>query len=175
MKSFLSSVMLVCALGAFISPSLVSADSKKPFPYSKVEVEAFVDFQFDNYFVDCSEFISSFSKKFQYCDGQPCLSDAEELLTICEETEGAQQEIIELNVLPASFPDPFNPDYSKVVATGLQTVYLPLPGTPGFPAPFPLCFNFAIEQELKKDKHSSFGFSSKSWVGFYTVTPGPCE
>jgi hypothetical protein len=80
-----------------------------------------------------------------------------------------------LDVLPASYPDPdpFNPDYSNIAITGLQTVWLPL--DPTNPELFPLCFNFSIREELKADHRSSFGFSSRLWEGFYKVTPGPCQ
>jgi hypothetical protein len=73
-----------------------------------------------------------------------------------------------LDVLPASYPDPFAPDYSNIAITGLQTVNLRLdPTNPE--QTIPLCFNFSIREELKVDHRSSFGFSSRLWEGFYTV------
>ena len=45
MKYFLGITSFASVLGIFASAGIASADSKKPFPFSKAEVEAFVDFQ----------------------------------------------------------------------------------------------------------------------------------
>ncbi len=174
-RQVLVSVLLASAVGALASPRPVSADDPKPFAFGKTQVEDFVNFQFDNYFTNCEQFLTTFANEFEYCDGQPCISDRQALLAACQATQGAQNHIVRLDVLPASYPDPFKPDYSKIAATGLQTVFLSIPGTPSFPEPFPLCFNFSISETLKRDRQSPFGFSSKSWKGSYTVAFGPCQ
>jgi hypothetical protein len=164
------SVLLACTLGVFASTGAVADD--EVFPYGQPQVEAFVQFQFDNYFANCLDFVSTFHPGFKYCDGQPCVSERDKLLAICEQTQGTFNIISRLDVLPASYPDPFAPDYSNIAITGLQTVWLPLPPSP---EPIPLCFNFSIREELKVDHRSSFGFSSRLWEGFYKVTPGFCQ
>lgn len=175
MKITLLVAGLVAAVALVLSPPPPAAEGQTPdqvFPHGQLEVEAFVEFQFDNYFANCVDFVSTFHPGFTYCDGQPCVSERDKLLAICEQTQGTPNEIDRLDVLPASYPDPFAPDYSNIAITGLQTVYLPFPPSPGLT---PLCFNFSIREELKVDHRSLFGFSSRLWEGFYKVTFGPCQ
>jgi hypothetical protein len=182
MKITLLVAGLVAAFALALSPPPPAAEGQildEVFVFERGEVEDFVQFQFDNYFADCVNFVSTFHPGFTYCDAQPCVSERKKLLAICEQTEGTFNIINRLDVLPASYPDPdpFNPDYSNIAITGLQTVWLPLPQ---FPDPIPLCFNFSIREELKADHRSFYpdgepiGFSSRLWEGFYKVTPGAC-
>jgi hypothetical protein len=173
MKITLFVAGLVAAFALALSPPPPAAEGQildEVFDFKRGPVEQFVQFQFDNYFADCVNFVSTFHPGFTYCDGQPCVSERDKLLAICEQTEDTENEINRLDVLPASYPDPFNPDYSNIAITGLQTVKLRL--DPTNPEPIPFCFNFSIREELKVDHRSSFGFSSRLWEGFYTVTPG---
>lgn len=163
------------AFGDTLNKSHVtSANSSKlePYTFVKEDVEAFVQHQFDVFFVDCDAFVSTFQSNFIYCDAAPCVAVANELLMACKATEGSKQIVQALNVLPASYPDVFNLDYSNIAITGRQTVFLPIPGTPIFPQPIPLCFNFSIQEELRRDRDSPYGFLSKSWRGFYSMDVG---
>jgi len=182
MKITLLVVGLVAAFALALAPPPPAAEGQTPdevFYFAPGEVERFVQFQFDNFFDDCAKFVSTFHPGFTYCDGQPCVSERDKLLAICEQTQGTVNIINRLDVLPASYPDPFAPDYSNIAITGLQTVYLPLPPNNQIT---PLCFNFSIREERKVDHRSAvidgepIGFSSRLWEGFYKVAFGvPCE
>ena len=44
---------------------------------------------------------------------------------------------------------------SNIAIAGRQTVFLPLPGTPNFPRPIPLCLDFSIQGELSRRDRDS--------------------
>jgi hypothetical protein len=134
------------------------------------EAEAFVGQQFDDYFVDCQAFVDSFYHQFKYCDGGPCVKKKSDLLNSCLATQGAENSIQSLRILPSS-ESPLNPNYSRVTAVGLQTVFLAL--DPTNPASVtPLCFDFAIREDIMR---TASGLKSTYWDGFYKVAFGPCD
>ncbi len=135
------------------------------------EATAFVQQQFANYFTNCNAFVDSFAPAFEYCDGAPCTHERATLLNACLGTQGSQNIIHSLTVVPSS-TNPFNPSYEQVAIKGKQTVFLPLDPTQ---PPFPLCFDFVITEELKRVPQNPAAISSESWVGYYSVGFGVCQ
>ncbi|WP_237067641.1 hypothetical protein [Microbulbifer guangxiensis] len=137
-----------------------------------------VEEQFVSFFTDCEKFTATFSPNFKYCDAESCVTNKNTLLEVCEATADAPNIIHRLDVLPASFPEPYDPnynpfldgvDYSNITATGLQTVSLPLdPQNPD--QLIPLCFNFAIREKIALDATADRGYGSTLWQGFYTIS-----
>ena len=151
------------------------------------EANAFVNAQFSHYFTDCSEFVKTFAKDFQYCDfaqNKPevdCLTSQEDLLTACSITQGAPTIIYQLE--PKPIYTGIISSYNEIAIKGFQKVH-------GVPYPNPetgdvtvvdMCFDLVIVENLQRSESSELGIESTFWKGYFSVElcgiPGlpPCS